>query len=727
MSTWKGKLMQLWCAESPKALPRSAVLAVAALGMLLTGTIRAAATGAPPQEQNTETKPAQEMKPAPEAVRAPEVTANQEINIIRPAPTKDEMESWRRTLLKVPTQKKGCFTAKYPDNEWTEVPCSEPPHKLYPPRRPGNVRIFQVGGSSQADFISVGNGPTLGSTGPISEAEGSFDSMSNVTSECMVQCPNQICPANPSCTGQISNAFSLQLNTDTFTGTSVCNSSTLKGNATTPCEGWEQFVYGQPGTCSGCIDGAFIQYWIINWGPPGTSCPSPAASAATCNANGGVVSGQWCAFQFASTDPVYCVINSPNSNTKMTAEPINLWDELKVTGDAAHGAITSDSITLWEGSTPYKATGGNYFPDLDTQWTQAEFNIFGDGGGSEAVFNNNASMEVRNGVISSGTNGPGCAVTSFTGESNNLTLNTTPPSAVKGNMPALLWTQVLPAPSGTATCADATSVGDTHITTFDGLYYDFQASGDFVMVEAPGFTIQTRQASGAPTWPNAAVNKSIAVQMGSTVIEVDVDPNRLLIDHKTATVASGKPVLLPTGVQVTLWDGAYIITDNQGNSVSATQNSNGALSWINVTVGLGRTPSAQARGLLGNPAGNAHQLFAANGTLLNEPVSFTDLYNTYGESWRVPAGRSLFTAVSTIKPGIPSKPFFAQDLAPAQAAKALATCKAAGITNQALLDSCTLDTAVLNNEKAAKVFMIVRQPIHIVRPIIEKLPAEQAR
>jgi hypothetical protein len=265
-------------------------------------------------------------------------------------------------------------------------------------------------------------------------------------------------------------------------------------------------------------------------------------------------------------------------------------------------------------------------------------------------------------------------------------------------------------------------VGDTHITTFDGLYYDFQASGEFVLLEAPDFTVQTRQASGAPTWPDAAVNKGIAVEMGSTVVEVDVEPERLYIDHKQTTLASGKSVLLPTGVQVTSRDGAYIVSDSSGNTVNALPQSNASMSWINVSVGLGQSPLSSAKGLLGNPAGNSRQLFAANGKLLNEPISFTDLYELYGDSWRVPEGKSLFTEASRIKAGNPSKPFFARDLTAAQSAHAIEVCKAAGITNQELLDSCTLDTAVLNNDKAVKVFTVIRAPIHVIRPIAIKLP-----
>jgi hypothetical protein len=360
---------------------------------------------------------------------------------------------------------------------------------------------------------------------------------------------------------------------------------------------------------------------------------------------------------------------------------------------------------------------------LGKYWQIAEFNVFGDCCQSVATFDPGTNLVVRTLVDSGTSSAPICQELGPSGEQNNLTLVNTTTAASTAKWPSLIFTET-DAPGATQVfCAGAQTVGDTHITTFDGLYYDFQASGDFVLLQAPDFTVHTRQASGAPTWPDAAVNKGIAVQMGTTVVEVDVEPNQLLIDHKLTSLASGKPLLLPTGVQVTLRGGAYDITDNNGNSVSASQNSNGSMSWIDVIVGLGTSPLPSAKGLLGNPTGNAHELFAANGTLLSEPVSFADLYQMYGDSWRVPAGKSLFAAASTIKPANPSKPFFATDLSPAQSAHALQVCKAAGITNQDLLDSCALDTAVLNNDNAVKVFTLIRAPIHVIRPVFMKVPA----
>jgi hypothetical protein len=427
-----GELLQMWCAAR-KAVPNAAVLAAAMLSLLLPGTVRAAGTEDP--------VPAQMTHPTPR--RTSETTGR---------PNADEMRKWHESMLKIRTPAKGCYTAKYPDNKWTSVRCKTPPHKLYLPRHGGKGRVEQVGGPSGLDFVTTWNGTTV-------ESEGSFDSVTGVSSECNVQCPtqngNQVCPANPSCSGQPANSFSLQLNTQPFSNTIACSNSP---NPKT-CQGWEQFVYGQTSNCSGCTGDAFIQYWLLNFGPAGTACPSPAASASTCNSNGGVVSGQWCSFQFSSSGPVLCVMNANNSAGPPT-EAITALNELEITADAPGGGNSSDQITVWEGGIPYRATGENTFPDLASLWKQSEFNVFGNGGGSEAIFNNNVNIHVRNAESSGSTNGPGCLDTSFTGESSNLTLFNKPPAAVEGSIPALLFSETNPAAAGaTATCPDATSVG----------------------------------------------------------------------------------------------------------------------------------------------------------------------------------------------------------------------------------------------------------------------------
>jgi von Willebrand factor type D domain len=323
-------------------------------------------------------------------------------------------------------------------------------------------------------------------------------------------------------------------------------------------------------------------------------------------------------------------------------------------------------------------------------------------------------------VDSGTTSGPGCDEQSFTGESNNLTLVNMLPTVVLGPAPALVFSEST-ASGGAANCADAASIGDTHLTTFDGSHYDFQASGDFVLAErGPDFIVQTRQALAVtnPNWiNNATINKAIATQMGQTRIAIRLDPTRLEIEGRAENLADGKSLSLPGNVRVSLRGNVYAITGPSGDSVRATLNNNNINTWIDVSVGLGAS-AAQVSGLLGNSSGGAALIATRDGTVLRD-VSFSDFYHQYADSWRVQTNETLLCTDPNVVRGIPEKSFYASDLDPAAFQRARATCTAAGITNEALLDDCTLDTAVLGGETetAARVFVRARPPLHVIKPV----------
>ena len=342
-------------------------------------------------------------------------------------PTAEELENWRQAILKTPQPSNGCFTAKYPEERWREVTCKTPSDKLYLPK----TLVEQVG-----------NGPdfTATVTGHLSQAEGSFDPGMIVSSECDVPCPKGVCPANPTCTSAPANTYSLQLNTKPFK-TSTCSSS--PGGINGGCLGWQQFVYSSSG-------GGVIQYWLETYGPAGTRCPAP--KGANCQP-GKVSTDGWCPFSFNATGPVYCVVNAKTA-AQAPAEPITSLSELKLKGAVAGVSAPNDFIAVTtSGGALDTASGNNYFPDLGSQWQEAEFNVFGDGNGDQAVFNAGATIVVRIQVDSATTSAPGCGEQSFTGESNNLTLVGTPAVVPTTPLPSIVFTESN-APGGTPpTCA----------------------------------------------------------------------------------------------------------------------------------------------------------------------------------------------------------------------------------------------------------------------------------
>lgn len=518
-------------------------------------------------------------------------------------------------------------------------------------------------GASKADVVG-GSGPDFSATvtGQISQAEGSFDSVTGVTSN---------------------GAYSLQLNTAPFS-TSACNGSTT-------CQGWEQFVYESSGV-------GFMQYWLLSLGPAGTQCPVPRH--ANCQA-GLSYSDGWCPFQFSSTGPVYCVVNAANE-APAPATAMTSLGQLRVAGAAGTGGA-HDSITVSVAGTPYGATGSNYFPDLANQWKEAEFNVFGDGNAGQAVFNSGATLVVRTEVTSGTRDGPGCDLRTFTGESTNLTLvNSAPSGPSPAPGPALVFSETNPAPAGPlATCKDAASLGDTHLTTFAGLLYDFQAAGDFVLVSTSrDFQVQTRQVSGAPTWPNATVNKAVGVKSRSNRVAICL-PERVIIDGRPVQLADGDQHKLADGGSVMRKGNVYVVLAPSGDSLRATLNP----AYIDVSVGLGRWPDSKLGGLLANVPGKINSLSARDGEVITSPFPFDKLYGHYAASWRVPAKDSALSLCGEgVRAVVPTKPFFASDLSAQIAKRNQAVCMEAGVRDKTYLDACMIDVAMIGPQ-AASIFV----------------------
>lgn len=250
----------------------------------------------------------------------------------------------------------------------------------------------------------------------MTSAEGSFDSVSGVTSI--------------STAGAV-NSYSLQLNTEFFT-TSTCNSGQ------SGCQGWEQFVFEneppQPVV--------FIQYWLIGYG---ATCPSGWIS-------------------YGSGD---CWRNDPEGAAGVPQIPAASLGKVALIG------ATGDSATVASGNELYSITGSDYFPDLDSHWNTAEFNVLGTDDGQEGVFNAGSTLVVRT-AVDAGTVAPTCVAEGFTAETNNLTLVGAPAVDMVAEWPSIVFTESNAGGSGTATCttlgvapvsATATSIDSGDSTT----------------------------------------------------------------------------------------------------------------------------------------------------------------------------------------------------------------------------------------------------------------------
>jgi hypothetical protein len=539
------------------------------------------------------------------------------------------------------------------------VPCVPGPDYPMPPR--GGIVPEVVGNGNDV----AAQAPTPSGSGFIASATGSM-TLANVTSE-----SGQIAASGPA----IANAYTLQINTDFFASTACA------GSPNPNCAGWEQFVFEN----NNVSHRAFIQYWLIKYNK---TCPAG-----------------W--MQVPSGSDIYCVILANSSGAvNTTAVPVTNLGQVTLTGAVSAG---SDSITLTIGASAFSRVGDNAV-DAAAGWKIAEFNVLGDGGnavgvGSQAAFNPGASIVTRTRINYGGTAPPNCVVQGFTAETNNFSFGPTAPTASPPG-PALIFTQSI-AGGSPSNCAASTAVGDTHLTTLSGLLYDFQASGDFELLQtSSGFTVQNRQVSGAPNWPSAAVNSAVAARMGKAQVAVCLKPQALFVDNKRVLLSEGKPLVLADGTQITQRQNTYLIRGSSGDWVRATVNTD----YIDVKVGLGQWP-IDAQGLLVNVKGDPNLIAMRDGKTLQNPFSFEELYHPYADSWRVnPSDSMLNVCGEGVKAGIPDKPFLPGDLAPELAKRTSAICARAGVKKGPLFDACMIDVAMIGRPEAALVHATTPTP-----------------
>ena len=218
--------------------------------------------------------------------------------------------------------------------------------------------------------------------------------------------------------------------------------------------------------------------------------------------------------------------------------------------------------------------------------------------------------------------------------------------------------------------------GDPHLRTVDGVNYDFQSAGEFVLLRDPGLELQARLSAvttAGPLGPNAhtglsscvSLNTAVAMRVGDHVITYQpiLHPlaNGEFETHKPNLKTTrlqlridGEPTVLGTNT-IPLSKGGRIVPTNDngglevqipgGTRIAVTPSfwERHQLHYMNINVYHGRA----TEGIMGAIAPNNWLPMLSNGQFLGpRPASLAqrhqDLYKTFADSWRVDATTSLF-------------------------------------------------------------------------------------
>jgi hypothetical protein len=280
--------------------------------------------------------------------------------------------AWQAAIANVRTPGTGCYHASYPALRWHAVKCVTGPDWPAAPTLPP---------AAHAGPMAVGNGTDYSAqvTGLISKATGTFQNVSQGITE----------------TGKVdnkgdavANAFMLQINSQTFTGSAACKGAS--------CMAWQQFLYGYRNDKTAIV---FMQYWLISY--DGT-CPDG-----------------WHEQKGTSN----CYKNSPEAKvTPLTAAQLA---STQLSGSAATDGDDVVSLTVGSGQAT-SVTEKDSVLGLAKSWNTTEWGVFGDFNSAEAVFGANTTLETVTTLTATSTTAPTCLSKGYTGETNNLTLTATP-------------------------------------------------------------------------------------------------------------------------------------------------------------------------------------------------------------------------------------------------------------------------------------------------------------
>jgi hypothetical protein len=303
---------------------------------------------------------------------------------------------WRDSIIKTKTPSEGCFESTFPSTQWESVPCREVSLHAHP--IPRQVR------SGEPQTVGSGEDYALVASGLISQTVGSFPAVSGILSESGVGVPAY---GDGGILG--ANEYTLQLNTNSNSRTNACSGGSSE------CTVWQQFIYATDYETKGSA-AVFMQYWLLDYGASGAACPSG-----------------WGGYEGS------CYKNSSYVVAPDVA-PTGLGN-LKLTGTVVRGG--NDTITFANGTTAYSVSAPDSVVDIATVWDQSEFNVVGNGGGSEAEFNPGTEITVNVAAQYGSDVAPACPSNGgTTGETNNLYLS---PSCITlgGGTPSIRFTESL--------------------------------------------------------------------------------------------------------------------------------------------------------------------------------------------------------------------------------------------------------------------------------------------
>ena len=288
----------------------------------------------------------------------------------------------------------------------------------------------------------------------------------------------------------------------------------------------------------------------------------------------------------------------------------------------------------------------------------------------------------------------------------------------------------------------ASSNGDPHLRTVDGVPYDFQAAGEFTLLDLPDGSVQVQVRQEPSRGVEQGVvsnNTALAARVGDRRVAAYATAAGLELRVDGMTQTGSEPIELGGG-RIEYFADGIVIDLPDGTAVWATSVPPYGLS---ILIDPALAVVENGRGLMGRSAPGFGVPRMPDGTALPKPLdrheAYESLYRRFADAWRVTGATTLFdyeagksTSSYTIH-DYPTAPKVAglADLDPAKAADGRKTC--AAVTDADLREECAFDVAVTGDPGYVRSYAAVEQmrvhgaatvnvPVAVANPPVEVLP-----
>ncbi|MDO1448233.1 VWD domain-containing protein [Rhodocytophaga aerolata] len=250
------------------------------------------------------------------------------------------------------------------------------------------------------------------------------------------------------------------------------------------------------------------------------------------------------------------------------------------------------------------------------------------------------------------------------------------------------------------------SWGDPHLSTPDGLLYDFHGYGEFIFTKSmqDNFEVQVRMGNPYSTTLQATLNTGLAIQTGTDVVCIVANPQKLYINNVAQELNFDIiPLKEGAGIKREIDKTYQVLTIRSKKGDLVKVRLDGGY-YFDFEVTINESRKGHVQGLLGNYDGDkGNDLQLKSGERVEK--SFSSMYPRFADSWRVEAANSLFYyAAGTNTETFTKKDFPKAPLhIPNDKLKwAENICLQAGITEEPFLTNCTCDVALTDDPAMAK-------------------------